>query len=64
MSELLPCPFCGSEPFLIEIPPHEHFICGLPFYRGGCFVECKCTCAMSADNREEAIKKWNTRVHK
>lgn len=40
--ELIPCPFCGSEAYAYEIPPHKHVIpmgipdCGgeflIPFY--------------------------------
>lgn len=61
-NELKPCPFCGRTPYLNEIPPHTHMLPGLPDCEGECFVECNCTCCMSAKDREEAIKIWNTRV--
>ena len=61
-NELKPCPFCGSEPIINEIPPHKHYFVDLPDYEGGCFIECKCSCAISAKNRKEAIEKWNRRV--
>lgn len=57
------CPFCGGEALLNVVPPHKHKIAIFPDYEGGAFIECtKCTCAMSGDTEEEAIKLWNTRV--
>lgn len=64
MDKLKPCPFCGGEAFIFVIPPHKHRIVPLPDYAGEAFVECtKCTCAMSADTKEEAIKAWNRRTN-
>ncbi|MGN1130863.1 MAG: Lar family restriction alleviation protein [Ruminococcus sp.] len=60
--ELKPCPFCGSIPIINEIPPHKHFLVDMPDYEGACFVECSCSCAITADTREEAIEKWNRRA--
>lgn len=60
--KLKPCPFCGRTPYLNEIPPHTHMLPGLPDCEGECFVECNCTCCMSAKDKEEAIEQWNNRV--
>lgn len=57
------CPFCGGEAIINVIPPHKHFLCNLPDYHGGAFIECtNCTCAISADTEEQAIEAWNRRV--
>lgn len=65
MEELKPCPFCGGEATLLEIPPHKHIIVDLPDYSGGAFVECtKCTAAISGETVEEAIEIWNRRAKK
>ena len=66
MAELKPCPFCGGEAFLEVIPPHKHYIATfVADYDGGAFAECtKCSCAISADNEQDAINKWNTRTPK
>lgn len=64
MAELKPCPFCGGEAFIEVIPPHKHYIATfMADYDGGAFAECtKCSCAISADNEQDAINKWNTRT--
>lgn len=64
MEELKPCPFCGSEAYIVEVKPHSHIIATfMPDYEGGAFVECTgCTCALSAESKEEAIVAWNRRV--
>ena len=66
MAELKSCPFCGGEAFIEVIPPHKHIIATfMADYDGGAFVECmKCSCAISADNEQDAINKWNTRAPK
>lgn len=62
--KLKPCPFCGSIPFIDEIPQHKHTIAIFMLdCEGECFVECKCSCVISAKNKEEAIKKWNRRTY-
>ena len=61
-NELKRCPLCGETPYLNEIPPHSHMLPGLPDCDGECFVECKCSCSISAKDRKEAITKWNKRV--
>lgn len=61
---LKPCPFCGGKPYVNVIEPHTHYIVpGIPDYSGGAFVECsECSCGISGDNREDAIKNWNRRA--
>ena len=63
LSYLKPCPFCGGAPFIHEVPPHTHGIATfMPDSKGECFIECRdCTCAISAKDRNEAIKLWNKR---
>ena len=62
--ELIPCPFCGSEAYAYEIPPHKHVIpMGIPDCGGEAFVECtKCTAAVSRTDLKNAIENWNRRV--
>ena len=64
--KLLNCPFCGGEAFIEVIPPHKHVIATfVADYDGGAFVECtKCSCAISAENEQDAINKWNSRIPK
>ena len=64
MSEIKPCPFCGGEGIINEIPPHTHMIATwMPDFGGESFIECDgCTCAISADTKEKAIELWNRRV--
>ena len=60
---LKPCPFCGGDPVINEIPPHTHVIATfMPDCKGECFIECKCSCAITAENKKKAIEKWNRRV--
>ncbi len=60
MSELLPCPFCGCEPELIE---YESDDC-ITLYVVACTNE---DCNMTVDtgsygNQREATAEWNTRA--
>lgn len=61
--ELKPCPFCGGEAVINTIEPHKHEVAKfMPDYPGGTFIECTgCTCALSGETEEKAIKAWNTR---
>ena len=67
MMELKPCPFCGGEAKLQIVPPHKHTFLekigiDFPDCNGSTFVGCAfCTCIISADTTNEAIKAWNTR---
>ena len=64
MEELKHCPFCGGEAVIEIVEPHSHILSTfMPDYGGGAFIECKkCTCAISAETKEEAIEAWNRRV--
>ena len=64
MEELKPCPFCGGKAFIETVEPHTHTLAAfMPYYGGGTFIECqKCSCAISAETKEEAIEAWNRRV--
>lgn len=63
MSELKPCPFCGSEVFLMVVPPHTHIIFDMPECEGEAFVECtNCGAAIGERTEERAIDAWNRRV--
>lgn len=60
--KLKPCPFCGNKAVIRTIEPHTHNLVNIPDHPGSVFIECSnCTCAISADNRKEAIKLWNRR---
>lgn len=65
-SKLKPCPFCGGAAIIEVVPPHKHItrIANfMPDCEGESFIECTgCTCAMSADTKQEAIAKWNRRI--
>lgn len=58
----LPCPLCAVEVTVNEIPPHKHQIATtMPDYAGGCFVECVCGYSVSGENKQDALKRHNTR---
>lgn len=59
---VLPCPLCGDDVTITEIPAHKHCIVNLPEYGGGCFIECdNCTYAISGDDVMDALRTHNAR---
>ena len=68
MPDLKPCPFCGAEPTIYDIEPHEHHLSfggvKLPDYPGSTVIECGCGCGAGLidESRELVVKRWNTRV--
>lgn len=57
MPELKHCPCCNSEAILKIIEKHEHYLCDMPDYEGGEFVECT-NCSIVSSS----IDDWNTRA--
>lgn len=70
METPLPCPFCGSKPYVDKASGDER-----DGYADTVKISCLCGCALSskgisgnggyADNKgvfERALKKWNTRT--
>ena len=58
----LPCPLCGDDVTITEIPAHKHCIVNLPEYGGGWFIECdNCTYAISGDDVMDALRTHNAR---
>ena len=61
------CPFCGGEPNLYEIPPHNHSdqlkkLCpDLPDHKGSWVVECACGCGLIDETKEGLLNHWNLR---
>lgn len=57
-SELMPCPFCGSKPMLME--PNE------PLFFGGYVVACQQPSCQAqgrlSGQKDKAIAAWNRRV--
>jgi len=51
MEKLLPCPFCGRKNAKV----------GIDFFGGKYIVKCDCGAAMYSDEKDDVIKKWNTR---
>lgn len=63
-NKLKPCPFCGGKAFFYIIPAHNHNWGGGVIHVGErVFIECSsCTCAMSAETKEQGIAAWNHRA--
>lgn len=59
----LPCPCCGSDVIVNEIPPHKHTLATfMPDYEGGCFIECpSCNYANCGKTKHEALMNHNRR---
>ena len=61
--QLLPCPFCGDMPTLIEHPPHTHrYATFMPDHPGSWSIDCSCLAGMIKSDREEVIAAWNRRA--
>lgn len=66
--ELLPCPFCGGEPFDHAIGPHTHsdvlreMLPGLPDHPGSHVIECACGTGFIEETFEACAAKWNRRA--
>ena len=61
--ELKPCPFCGGEAVINEIPPHKHTFVNMPDCEGFTYIECTgCGCTIGADTTQQAIEAWNRRA--
>lgn len=62
MSELKGCPHCGGEVTIEEIPPHTHVLATfMPDHKGSFVIECGCGYGIIDDDRENLIKRFNTR---
>jgi Lar family restriction alleviation protein len=51
---LLPCPFCGGGPKIVDMISYAHIYCS----NRRCGAEC-----VVAKTRKTAVKRWNTRAH-
>ncbi len=61
--ELKPCPFCGGEAVINEIPPHKHTFVNMPDCEGFTYIECtRCGGTVAADTTQQAIEAWNRRA--
>lgn len=63
--EVLPCPFCGSDPLERAIEPHTHSgplkALGIPDHPGSHVIECGCGAGMIAEAKEAVRAMWNRR---
>jgi len=57
--ELLPCPFCGGEAFVCTMIGGDEPMDNFRFF---IYCENGCVDMPKDENKEEAIKAWNTRA--
>lgn len=61
--DLKPCPFCGGQPMLHEIPAHTHALATfMPDHPGSWCIECNCGCGLIDQDRTDVIQRWNRRA--
>ncbi len=60
---LLPCPFCGSTPFVNVIEAHTHaFAPFMPDHPGSVCIECSCGAGLIDDDLDSVSARWNIRA--
>jgi len=61
--KLLPCPFCGGEANIKQVPPYYDDFEGREIRPNEWVVSCsKCDVLFAPDTKEDSIKTWNTRT--
>jgi hypothetical protein len=65
MIDLLPCPFCGSTPQIVEIAPHSHaggIADFMPDHPGSAYIDCACGVGLIDADSIMVKDRWNTRT--
>lgn len=58
----LRCPLCGNPVVMMEVEPHSEKMGWIEYtYDGGAFLTCSCGYAISGKNKEDVLRKHNTR---
>lgn len=56
------CPLCGNPVVLMEVEPHSEKLGWIEYkYEGSAFLTCSCGYAISGENKEDVIRKHNSR---
>lgn len=61
---LLPCPFCGGAPVVVEIEPHSHtggIADFMPDHPGSAYIDCACGVGTIDATAELVTARWNKR---